>query len=635
MFPGVFSARTSRGGGVLPPSPHGLRASDSVRATVARFRRLAPFVRPHLARILITFGLSLFGTALGLIWPLFTKLLIDQVLLGKNLRLLVILVGAMALTTLVGYVGGGIGRYQYTLATANVLFALRQHVFAHLQRLSMAFHSRARVGDLLSRLNTDIADIQAVLTDAVFTLLTNVFVLVGTVGLLLWLNWKLFMASIVALPVQLYVVGKLRPKIVEQTRKVRELNADISSFLVESLSAIKFVKLFSAEDLQRARLERLGERFVTVVTRSEMLGYLGNAASTASTALGGVITTLYGGMLVIRGDMSLGALIAFLAYQSRAFSPVQVLVGLYLRIERCGVSLARVFEFLDLDDGERSRPGRAARIAFPRGEIEFRNVSFSYDPDHPVLRDVSFSIAPGSRLVLLGPSGCGKTTLIDLLVRLYEPTAGSILFDGCDVRDMDPSWLRRQVTVVSHDPFLLHGTVLENLRYADPDASLEAVRGAARIVGLDGFVNSLPSGYETVVGERGTRLSAGQKQRVALARAVLRRPTVLVLDEAYSGLDVVSEREVRAALEEVMVGRTMIVATHRLSSLRANDTVLVVETGRVVRSGLFGELQGLLPQASSESSGGESGRPTSAEPSDHLVEREVGVPFEEQGEKGA
>jgi ATP-binding cassette subfamily B protein len=591
-------------------------------------------VRPYLPRILVTFGLSLFGTALGLLWPLFTKLLIDQVLLGRNVRLLVVLVGAMLLTTLVGYVGGAIGRYQYTLATANVLFALRQHVFTHLQALSMTFHSRARVGDLLSRLNTDIADVQAVLTDAVFTLLTNVFVLLGTIGLLLWLNWKLFLVSVLALPLQLYIVGRLRPRIVEATRAVRELNAEISSFLIESLSAIKFVKLFAAERLQQGRLERLGERFVAVVTRSEMLSYLGSAASTASTAIGGAITTLYGGILVIGGEMTVGGLIAFLAYQSRAFSPVQVLVGLYLRIERCGVSLARVFEFLDLEEETSRGPNHQwKRVAAPKGEIEFRNVSFSYDPVHDVLRSVSFQVPAGTRVVLLGPSGSGKTTLIDLLVGLYAPKAGSIAFDGCDLRELDPNWLRQQVVVVGHEPVLFHASLLENLRYADPHASLEAVRDAARVVGLDKFVASLPDGYETVVGERGMRLSAGQKQRVALARAVLRRPTVLVLDEAYSGLDVESERDLRATLDELMIGRTTIMATHRLSSLRADDTVLVIEKGRVVRSGALAEIERVGSGSSSEAGRGDSGRAALAERSDDLVEGEARVAFEPRGEK--
>ena len=310
------------------------------RSTLARFRRLTPFIAPFLRRLILVFILSLFGTLLGLLWPVFTKILIDDVLLARNLHLLFVLSTVMVLATALGYGIGALNRYYYTQITARILFALRQHLFAHLQALSLRFHTRAKVGDLLSRLNTDIAEVQSVLTDAAFTFVTNVFVLVATVGFLVWLNWKLFVVSLVVVPLQVYGVRKVRPVMVDQTREVRELNAEISSFLVEALSAIKFIKLFAAEGMQLGRLAVLGEKFVDVVTRFEMLSYLGSTVSTATTFLGGALTTLYGGYLVIQGQMTIGSLIAFSAYQSRAFSPLQVLMDLYLRIERAGVSVA-------------------------------------------------------------------------------------------------------------------------------------------------------------------------------------------------------------------------------------------------------------------------------------------------------
>jgi ATP-binding cassette subfamily B protein len=558
--------------------------------TLIRLRRLIPFVSPFFRRLILVFVLSLFGTVLGLLWPLFTKILIDDVLLAKNLHLLLVLSGVMVIATALGYGIGALNRYFYTQVTARILFSLRQHLFAHLQALSLRFHTRAKVGDLLSRLNTDISEVQSVLTDAAFAFVTNVFVLLATVGFLLWLNWQLFLVSLVVVPVQLYGVAKVRPLMVDETRKVRELNAAISSFLVESLSAVKFIKLFTAEKIQLGKLGILGEQFVRIVTRFEMLNYLGSTASTATTFLGGALTTLYGGYLVIQGEMTIGGLIAFSTYQSRAFSPLQALLDLYLRLERAGVSLDRIFEFLDLGKEQEERLGEGLRLPDLRGDIEFREVTFAYEAGEPVLREVSFQVPAGERLTILGPSGTGKTTVADLVVRLYEPTSGAVLLDGRDVRQCDLPWLRNQVVVVSHEPVLFHTSLIENLRYANPEASVEEVIAAATAVGLHEFIISLSQGYDTLVGERGARLSAGQKQRIALARAALKKPKILVLDEALSGLDVVSEAEVRQALDTLMAGRTTIVVTHRLSSLRGDDAVIVLDAGRVVWTGRYGDL---------------------------------------------
>lgn len=561
-----------------------------IQSTLSRFRRLTPFVSPFLPRLLSVFALSLFGTVLGLLSPLFTKILIDDVLLARNLRLLWILSGIMVLATVLGYVIGAVNRYYYTQVTARILFALRTHLFSHLQALSLRFHTRTKVGDLLSRLNTDISEVQSILTDAAFAFVSNVFVLLATVAFLLWLNWQLFLLSLVVLPFQFYSIAKVRPLMVDETRKVRELNASLASFLVESLSAIKFIKLFTVETLQLSKLSALGEQFVGIVTRFEMLAYLGSTVSTATSFIGGAMTTLYGGYLVIQGEMTIGALIAFTSYQSRAFSPLQALMDLYLRIERAGVSLDRIFEFLDVGKEHVEQRGQGQSPAKMRGEIEFRQVSFAYDGNRPVLQHVSFRVAAGERLTLLGPSGIGKSTITDLLVRLYEPHAGMILLDGTDIRTLALEWLRQQVVVLSHDPFLFHASLAENIRYATPTASKREMIHAAQVVGLHEFVQSLPRQYETIVGERGAQLSAGQKQRIALARAVLRAPKVLVLDESLSGLDVESEAVMREALARALSDTTTLVITHRLSSLRETDRVVILDGGRTVWDGCYGEL---------------------------------------------
>jgi ATP-binding cassette, subfamily B, bacterial len=558
------------------------------KVSLSRVRRLLPFISGFRSKLAVIFLLSFSNTILGLLWPIFTKILIDDVLQARNLRLLWILSGIMIAVTLVSYVLGAFNRYYYTSVTARVLFNLRQHLFEHLQALPMRFHVRAKVGDLLSRLNTDIAEVQSMLTDAGFNFIANIFTLFAATGFLLWLNWKLFLLSLALVPLQLYGVMRFRPLIVNQTRAVRELNAAISSFLVESLSAIKFVKLFVAEKVQHARLSALGVAFVKAVTRLEMLAYLGSSASAASTFLGSALVTLYGGYMVIEGQMTIGSLVAFSAYQMRAFSPLQALIDLYLRLQRAGVSVDRIFEFLDLPT-ERDLTQGNLRLPEVRGEIEFRDVSFSHDPAVPILDGLSFRIPAGGRFTIVGQSGAGKTSIVDLMARLIEPGAGSILLDGHDLRTLDLDWLRSQLLVTGHQAFVFHAPMIENLRYACPDASQEQVIAAARAVGLHDFISSLPDGYNNPVGEHGATLSDGQRQRISIARALLKDPKILVLDEALSALDVVSEAEIRAAVERALPGRTVIMITHRLSSIRPDDQVMVLEGGRVLWSGRYGD----------------------------------------------
>jgi ATP-binding cassette subfamily B protein len=558
------------------------------KVSLSRVRRLLPFLAGFRSKLAIIFLLSFSNTILGLLQPIFTKILIDDVLLPRNLRLLWILSGIMIAVTLVSYVLGAFNRYYYTSVTARVLFNLRQHLFEHLQALPMRFHIRAKVGDLLSRLNSDIAEVQSMLTDTGFSFIANVFTLFAATGFLLWLNWKLFLLSLTLVPLQLYGVMKFRPLIVKQTRAVRELNAEISSFLVESLSAIRFIKLFVAEKIQHLRLSALGDAFVKAVTRLEMLSYLGASASTSSTVLGSALVMLYGGYLVIERQMTIGALVAFSAYQARAFNPLQALIDLYLRVQRAGVSVDRIFEFLDLPT---ESDGATGKLQLPevRGEIEFRHVSFSHDPAVPILGDLSFKIPAGGRLTIVGPSGAGKTSIVDLMARLIEPGAGTILLDGHDVRTFDLAWLRSQLVVTGHLAFVFHAPMIENLRYACPEASPEQVIAAARAAGLHDFIGSLPDGYNNPVGEHGATLSDGQRQRISIARALLKDPKILVLDEALSALDVASEAEIRAAVERALPGRTVIMITHRVSSIRPDDQVIVLDQGRVLWSGRYGD----------------------------------------------
>jgi ABC-type multidrug transport system fused ATPase/permease subunit len=280
--------------------------------------------------------------------------------------------------------------------------------------------------------------------------------------------------------------------------------------------------------------------------------------------------------------------VAFSAYQARAFNPLQALIDLYLRVQRAGVSVDRIFEFLDLPTESDGATGNG-RLPEVRGEIELRHVSFSHDPAVPILEDLSFKIPAGGRLTIVGPSGAGKTSIVDLMARLIEPGTGSILLDGHDLRTFDLAWLRSQLVVTGHQAFVFHAPMIENLRYARPEASLEQVIAAARAAGLHDFISSLPDGYNNPVGEHGATLSDGQRQRISIARALLKDPKILVLDEALSALDVASEAEIRAAVERALPGRTVIMITHRVSSIRQDDQVMVLDHGRVLWSGRYGD----------------------------------------------
>ena len=293
--------------------------------------------------------------------------------------------------------------------------------------------------------------------------------------------------------------------------------------------------------------------------------------------------------MVIESRMTIGALVAFSAYQMRAFSPLQALIDLYLRLQRAGVSVDRIFEFLDLPTESDLARGKNLRLPEIGGEIEFRHVSFSHDPAVPILNDLCFTIPAGGKLTIVGPSGAGKTSIVDLMTRLIEPGTGSILLDGHDLQSLDLAWLRSQLVATGHQAFVFHAPMIENLRYVCPDAPEEQVVAAARAAGLHDFIMSLPQGYDTPVGEHGATLSDGQRQRISIARALLKDPKILVLDEALSALDVTSEAEIRAAVERALAGRTVITITHRLSSIRPEDEVMVLERGRVLWRGRYSD----------------------------------------------
>jgi len=570
------------------------------------FSLIFPFLRPYALRLGFVFSLTLAASLAGLAYPLGVKFLVEA-LTGRNERLLILTALAMAALVLGGFALGALTRYLYMQVSSRILMDMRVSLSRHLQTLSPRFFARTKTGEIVSRLGSDVAEIQSVGTDALLSLVLSLLTLLGTLAALLWLDWKLFLLCTFFLPASAFFLARFRKRVAEKARDVRERNADLSSTLLESLLGMKWIQSIRAEEAEAGKLEAGNESYISALLGYQKVSAWAGAPSAVLLAASTLALLLYGGHRVIAGEVSLASLAAFAAYQTRALGPVQSLVGLFLSVQRARVALSRVLEFLALQPEVREKPGAAA-LSTPRGEVELRNVGFSYLAGTPVLDRLSLRIPPGSRIGIVGPSGAGKSTLVDLLLRFYDPQEGSLLLDGCDLRDLQMNSLRGALTVVSAEPFLFHASIEENLRYARPDASLAQLNGALRMADLAEFVEALPDGLATVAGERGVRLSTGQRQRLALARAVLRDAPVWIFDEATGSLDVLSESRIWAGLGQWLSGRTTLIISHRLSSVRDADQIIVLDRGKLVQQGSHDRLleedglyQRLLRAAANES----------------------------------
>jgi ATP-binding cassette subfamily B protein len=403
------------------------------------------------------------------------------------------------------------------------------------------------------------------------------------------LNWKLFLLSILLVPVSVLALKHYRAKLTDKVRGMRERSADIGSFLIESLMGMRLVVASNTQAAEVARFRAKNQGFVDALLSMQLVSYFAGALPGTVLTLSTALVFLYGGKLVIDGVMTVGALVAFMAYHMRLLAPLQNLMGLYTSVATARVSLNRVFEILDTPVEVNEAPDALA-LRDVRGDIEFRDVTLRYDRETVVLDSVSFEIPAGSVCAVTGPSGVGKSTIADLMLRFYDPQFGTILLDGKDLREIRLTDLRREIVLVEQTAFLFNTTIAENISYGRPDATMEEIIRAARAASLDGFIRSLPEGYDTQVGERGEALSAGERQRIALARALLRDPAVLVLDEPTASVDPLTEQVIAAELGSVMRGRTTVVISHRLSMIERADWVIVIDGGRIVESGRPDEL---------------------------------------------
>jgi ATP-binding cassette, subfamily B, bacterial len=546
----------------------------------AALRWLFGFVRPHGRRLALVVSVALISTALMLFQPLLTKFLIDDGILAGDFRSVVLVCLGMLAVALLGALLGGLNRYQHVTVSADILFALRLALFRHMQRLPPTFYARWRSGDLLARLDGDVAEIQRFAVDALLAAISATVGLIGALALMLALSWQLALIAFVLLPLEFLFLRRMRPLVEATTRALRERGSDLAAFLVERVTAMKFTQSVAAEAREAGSLDDLQGHFRRDLVRQQMSGYLAGAVPGFLTTASNALVFVIGGWLVIRGALTLGTLIAFTAYLGRATGPVQSLLGLYVAAQRALVSLRRVAELHRARPAVTS-PAQPKALAARGGAIRFEQVRFGYGAGE-ILKGADLAIAPGEKVGLMGLSGAGKTTLIDLLQRHYDPDGGRILLDGVDLCELDLPEVRRRVAVVAQDTVLLKGSLLDNLRYAAPDASETEIRAAARRAEVDAFASALPQGYASDVGTAGSALSGGQRQRIAIARALLQDPLVLVLDEATSAVDQATEARIIDAVDQLFGDRTRLVISHRPATLRGVDRLIELADGHLI-----------------------------------------------------
>jgi len=548
-----------------------------------QYGRASVFLRPYRGKFIALFGIGLISTALTLAQPYFTKLLIDDGLVRRNMRGLWMLAVWMAVCSALSFGLGIVTTRSYTRLSAGVLFHMRSAAFRRLQVMSPQYFARTKTGDIVSRLNNDIGELQRLTSDTLLSLPSNVLFLIGSAAMMAFLDFRLFLVSIGLLPVGVWAMRRYQGRLRDHVKELRQQSSGIGSFMIEAILGMRIIVCSNAQQRTNLEFQKRNDQFVQSLLNMQVTSFLAGAFPGAVLTLAISALFLLGGSMVVRGMLTIGGLMAFMAYYSRLLSPVQSFMGTYSALITGSVCLERVFELLDapIEVTEATDP-IAMRSA--EGRITFDKVSFAYG-SREVLRDLSFSVAPRSVCLLVGQSGVGKSTVADLLLRFYDASAGCITVDGVDVRAVSFADLRRAVAVVEQTPFLFNTTVRENLLFGSPECTKEEYERAAQAAGIHDFLLTLPEGYETVVGERGLTLSAGQRQRLAIARALLRNPSILILDEPSAALDPTAEFLLGQTLRQLSASCTVLIVTHRPALISIADYVVVLENGRAIEQG--------------------------------------------------
>jgi ATP-binding cassette, subfamily B, bacterial len=596
---------------------HAMGPRDASRiegATVSRSTLLRgwAFARPYRGTIFV-FLLAIVASALlGLVPPLVVKAILDTAIPDGNRTLITVLAGVAVLAALTDGALQVVQRWSSSRVGEGLIYDMRRALFAKVQRMPIAFFTRTPTGSLSSRLNNDVVGAQTAVTTTLGSVVSNVVVLVTTLIAMIALEWRLTLLALVVLPLFVLPARRIGHKLQEISREQMQHNAAMSTQMTErfNVAGAMLVKLFGDHDREDQQFERHARGVRDAGIRSAMYGRVYFVALGLVGAVGAAVIYGVGGHLVVSGNISAGTLVALAALVTRVYAPLTGLTNARVDLMTSLVSFERVFEVLDANEPMPERPG-AVELVAPTGRVTFDDVHFRYppaaetrivsleqhppsaDPDHDVIDGISLDVLPGETVAIVGVSGAGKSTLASLVPRLYDVTGGSVRIDGHDVRDLTLASLRSAVGVVAQDPHLFHESIGDNLRYAKPDATADELVAACQAARILDTIEELPDGFDTVVGDRGYRLSGGEKQRVAIARLLLKDPAVMILDEATSHLDNDNEQHVQAALDAALFGRTAIVIAHRLSTIRHADRIAVIEDGRIVELGTHDELLAL------------------------------------------
>lgn len=621
-----------RGSGGWRSYIHGSRTEDAApRVTWALIKRVMRYAGPYRRKITLLLGAILITTGLGLLPPLIIRDLIDNALeMGDAGRLNMLALGLVAIPV----ISGGIRVFQRRLNASigeGVIYDLRVALYDHLQKMSLRFYTNTRTGELMSRLNNDVIDAQRAISNTIVELVTNIITVVATLSVMLALEWRLTILGVAVLPFFIWIARRVGHVLREIARDHMTYNAQMNAMMNETLniSGAMLVKLFGRREMEVNRFDDRARDVRNIGIRRAVIGAQFFVVIGLVSAIGTALVYWVGGYLVLSEAFTIGTIVAFGTFLTQLYGPLQALTNAPVEFATSVVSFERVFEVIDLPLEIEEKPDALA-LENIAGRLTFDEVTFVYqmNPEHllstvnrfnqdsvgaalsgvqasssssnghsqareTALDGISFEIEPGQLVALVGPSGAGKTTLTYLIPRLYDPTSGTVRIDGHDLRDVTLNSLAESIGMVTQETYLFHDTIRMNLTYARLDATQEQVEAAARAANIHDFIADLPDGYDTVVGERGYRLSGGEKQRLALARVILKDPRILVLDEATSSLDSQSEALIQDALKTVMAGRTSIVIAHRLSTILAADLILVMDRGRIVERGTHDELLNL------------------------------------------
>lgn len=553
------------------------------------FLRLMGYVKPFRKTLVLAGLFMLVASLTELAGPLILRYAIDGYIVPKDVPGLWRVILLYAVILIVNWTSTYYNTYLSTLAGQKAICNLRQGLFEHLQTLSFTFFDRRKAGKIMSRFTNDINSLNQFLTSGILKVASDVIILVGIIVLMLSMNWKLALVTFLTLPFVVFAAAGMRVRVIEAFRDTRSTIAEVNSSLQENISGVRVVQAFTREKVNLERFDRINRaNFQANIKASTLLAAFAPMVEVVA-ALGTILVIWYGAKLIAAGQISVGVLAAFLGYVTRFYSPVRDLSTVWGWLQSAMASSERLFEILDTPP-EIRESANAVELKQVKGEVEFKEVSFSYDGETPVLERVNLRARPGERIALVGPTGAGKTSVINLIARFYEPANGSVSIDGVDISDLSFKSLRAVVGVVLQDTFIFAATVRENILFGCPGVRPEEAERVARLTGAHDFISRLPDGYETQVMERGVKLSTGQRQLLACTRALLADPRILILDEATSSVDVTSEQAVQRALEVVMAGRTCFIVAHRLSTVREADRILVIDEGRILEEGSHQEL---------------------------------------------